>query len=58
MERYRDEVTRWIVSYIMPRYFYEKGSIMFSINYDEEVKEAIKILKDEKRYNEILSPKK
>ena len=42
----------------MPRYFYEKGSIMFSINYDEEVKEAIKILKDEKRYNEILSPKK
>ncbi len=58
LERYRDEVTRWIVSYIMPRYFYEKGSIMFSINYDEEVKEAIKILKDEKRYNEILSPKK
>ena len=58
LERYRDEVTRWIVSYIMPRYFYEKGSIMFSINYDEEVKTAIEILKDEKRYNEILSPKK
>ena len=58
LERYKEEVKEWIVSYIMPRYFYEKGSIMFSINYDEEVKEAIKILKDEKRYNEILSPKK
>ena len=58
LERYKDEVKKWIVSYIMPRYFYEKGSIMFSINYDEEVKTAIDILKDEKRYNEILSPKK
>lgn len=58
LERYKDEVIKWIVSYIMPRYFYEKGSIMFSINYDEEVKTAIEILKDEKRYNEILSPKK
>lgn len=58
LERYRDEVTEWIVSYIMPRYFYEKGSIMFSINYDEEIKTAIEILKDEKRYNEILSPNK
>lgn len=58
LERYKDEVKEWIVSYIMPRYFYEKGSIMFSINYDEEVKTAIEILKDEKRYNEILSPKK
>lgn len=58
LERYKDEVKKWIVSYIMPRYFYEKGSIMFSINYDEEVKTAIEILKDEKRYNEILSPKK
>ena len=58
LERYKDEVTKWIVSYIMPRYFYEKGSIMFSINYDEEVKKAIEILKDEKMYNDILSPKK
>ena len=58
LERYREDITKWIVSYIMPRYFYEKGSIMFSINYDEEVKKAIEILNDEKMYNDILSPKK
>lgn len=58
LERYKDEVIRWIISYIMPRYYYEKGSIMFSINYDEEVKKALEVLNDDKMYKEILSPKK
>lgn len=58
LERYKDDVIKWIVSYIMPRYYYEKGNLMYGINYDEEVKKAIEVLKDDKMYKEILSPKK
>ncbi len=58
LEKYKTEITELIISYIMPRYYYEKGSIMYSINYDKEVKKAIEILKDDNKYNEILSPKK
>ncbi|MCF0206548.1 MAG: S41 family peptidase [Bacteroidales bacterium] len=56
LEKYKSEVIQLIISYIMPRYFYEKGNIFYSINYDKEVKKAIEVLKDEKMYKGILSP--
>ncbi len=39
---------------IINRYYYQKGKIRSSLNSDVEIKEAISILRDQKRYKEIL----
>lgn len=39
---------------IINRYYYQKGKIRSALNSDAEIEEAISIMRDEKRYNEIL----
>ena len=40
---------------IMSRYYYQKGRIKASLNFDEDVKKAIEILEDGKEYNALLN---
>ena len=40
---------------IMSRYYYQKGRIKASLNFDEDVKKAIEILENEKEYNALLN---
>jgi hypothetical protein len=42
---------------IIGRYFYEEGSIKFSLGTDEQVKRAVEILKKGDEYNSILQGK-
>ena len=41
---------------IVSRYYYQKGRVLDAFGYDQDVKKAIEILKDEKQYSEILNP--
>jgi len=40
---------------IMSRYYYQKGRIKASLNFDQDVKKAIEILKNGKEYNALLN---
>ena len=40
---------------IMSRYYYQKGRIKASLNFDQDVKKAIEILENEKEYNALLN---
>lgn len=42
-------------SEIVLRYYYEQGTIEASFDHDNDVQEAIKLLKNDKKYNELLS---
>lgn len=54
---FKDEIRELLEMEICTRYFYEKGQIEARFDDDKELAEAIKILKDPKRYQEILKKK-
>ncbi|GLR18648.1 S41 family peptidase [Portibacter lacus] len=54
-ENYRDEVTELIAEEIINRYYFEEGKVQRKLDQDQEIQEAIKLLGDPKRYQEILN---
>ena len=57
LDTFRKEITELLADEIIGRYFYEQGSIEFSLGTDEQVKKAIEILKRGDEYNSILQGK-
>ena len=57
LTHFEKDIRMLIASEIVTRYYGQKGTIIYSLNKDTELKEAYSILGDEKRYKEILSPK-
>ncbi|MCS6795362.1 MAG: S41 family peptidase [Raineya sp.] len=57
LQTFKDEIRELLETEICTRYFYEKGQIEARFDDDKELAEAIKILKDPKRYQEILRKK-
>jgi carboxyl-terminal processing protease len=53
---FRSEIERLLRLEIVARYYFRKGRIASEITDDPEVREAVKILLDAKRYQQILSP--
>jgi carboxyl-terminal processing protease len=53
---FRAEIERYLRLEIVSRYYFRKGRIASEIKDDPEVREAVKLLRDKKRYTEILSP--
>jgi len=51
---FRDEITELLADEIIGRYFYEEGSIQFSLGNDVQVKKAVEILKSADEYKSIL----
>ncbi len=51
---FRDEITELLADEIIGRYFYEEGSIQFSLATDIQVKKAVEILKSVDEYKSIL----
>ena len=43
---------------IIAAYYYQRGTIEAGLNYDKQVKEAIRLLKNQEEYKKILQPKK
>jgi len=55
---YKNEITGLLEDEILTRYFYEEGSIAWSIKTDEQVLKAVEILNKSQDYNSILQGKK
>ena len=50
----KDLIIRLIEKEIAGRYYYQRGKVQIGLRNDPEVKEAVSVLGDSKRYNEIL----
>jgi carboxyl-terminal processing protease len=53
---FRDEITELISIEIAKRYYYQKGEIKQSLKNDKTTREAINLLKDKGKYNNLLFP--
>lgn len=54
---FKDEITDLLEDEILSRYFYEEGSISWSVKNDEQVLKAVDILNKREDYNSILQGK-
>jgi len=54
LDLYKDEIIELIEDEIAKRYFYESGSIAYSIHKDDQIKRAVEILNDKELYDSIL----
>jgi carboxyl-terminal processing protease len=54
LNKYKAVVIDLIEKDIAGRYYYQRGKVQIGLRNDPEVKEAISVLNDEKRYKEIL----
>jgi len=52
--RFKKEISELLEMEIASRYYYQKGKIEASLKADPDIKEAIKLLKDNKMYTSIL----
>ena len=55
LNKFKSEIKELITSEIVSRYYYQKGRIIATLQFDKNVEEAIKLLKDKKRYDNILA---
>lgn len=53
--KYQDQISELILSELMSRYYYQEGRIIASLAEDTVLHEAILVLNDKERYNQILS---
>tara|TARA_B100000963_G_scaffold149569_1_gene130336 strand:- start:1972 stop:3618 length:1647 start_codon:yes stop_codon:yes gene_type:complete len=53
----KEEIKEILTTEIMSRYYFQKGRIKASINFDIEIKKAIELLQDRQKYDSILSRK-
>ena len=54
-EKNKDFVKEILANEIVSRYYYQKGRIQSSLNYDKDILEAITVLSDSTKYKQILS---
>ena len=55
LEKNKDFVKEILANEIVSRYYYQKGRIQSSLNYDKDILEAITVLSDSTKYKQILS---
>ena len=55
LEMNKEEIKTFINEQIVSRYLYQKGRIRAELNSDEEISVAIATLKDQKKYEGILT---
>ena len=53
--KFKTEIKLILENEIISRYYYQNGRIEQSLNTDPDVNQAIKLLKNKKKYNEILT---
>src|SRR5574344_894200 len=55
MDLYKDQIKMVMVNDILGYYYYQKGAMEANLRYDKVMKEACRLLKSPKDYNQILS---
>ena len=56
MDKHRDEIVHMLELDIVAAYYYQAGAIAAGLPYDKVYLEAVRLLKDPERYNQILRP--
>lgn len=56
MLTHRDEISEVLAIEIISRYYFQKGQVKESLDFDPEIKKAIELIEDQEKYSEILSP--
>lgn len=54
----KETIKKLIANGIIPAYYYQKGNIQYALSSDKQIKEAMALLADGKRYKALLQPKK
>ena len=54
-DKYKEEIKLMLTKEIVSRYFLLKGSIVSTINKDDDIAEAVNLLQDSARYNKTLN---
>jgi len=57
MDQFSDDIKRLLATEIITRYYYQRGAIQQGLKDDTILEEGIKVLKDQNRYNSILTNK-
>jgi len=55
LQKNKKDIKEILTTEIVSRYYYQKGRIKSSLNFDIEVEKAIEILQDKEKYNQILA---
>ena len=55
LEKNKDFIKEILANEIVSRYYYQKGRIQSSLNYDKDVLQAISVISDSNKYKQILS---
>ncbi len=55
LEKNKDFIKEILANEIVSRYYYQKGRIQSSLNYDKDILQAITVLSDSTKYQQILS---
>ena len=55
LEKNKDFIKEILANEIVSRYYYQKGRIQSSLNYDKDILQAISVLSDSNKYKQILS---
>ena len=58
LDRNEETIRRILESEIISAYYYQAGAIEASLNYDKQLKEAIRLLKNPEEYKKLLAPQK
>ena len=58
LDRNEETIRRILESEIISAYYYQAGVIEASLNYDKQLKEAIRLLKNPEEYKKLLAPQK
>lgn len=56
LDFHKEIIKQAISSDIVSCYYYQSGVVEHSLRYDKQIQEAIKVLSDESRYNNVLTP--
>ena len=57
LANYKEAIINEIEKEIVSRYYFQKGKIQVALKNDQEIKDAIDILRDKNKYNTLLSEK-
>lgn len=55
LQKYKPEIKQFLEEEIASRYYFQNGRLEASLKDDQEVKEALAVLKDAEKYNKILT---
>ena len=55
LDTFSKQIKEFIAQDIVTRYFYQRGAVMQRLKDDKDLEKAMEVLKDSKRYTQILS---